>query len=82
MEMSEECVEAPDWKDMPEPHALCTLSWQDIYCQAVNSGYSPTVEDIKFMMHWLGPTEFDCNCDYNAWIEIKVQQYFEDIKKK
>jgi len=24
------------------------------------------------MMHWLGPTEFDCNCDYNAWIEIKV----------
>lgn len=70
--------EIPDWKDMPEPHSICTLSWEDIYAEAMSQNRNPTKEDMKEMMSYLNSTKFDCNVDYNSWLEYRVQQYYED----
>lgn len=76
--MNNEDYEIPNWKIKNQ--VVCTLSWEDLYAQAIESGYKPTKKDMTFMMNYLDSTKFDCNSDFNSWIKYRVHQYFEEIK--
>lgn len=67
-----------EWSDMPEPHSICKLSWEDIYNEAISQKRNPIKEDIIEMMNYLDSTRYDCNVDFNSWLEYRVQQYYED----
>lgn len=72
----------PDFKDMPEPVAVLTKSWEDYYPSAQRYTQehwkrNPTKEEITALFD----DDFNWDCEYSQyWSEIDnaVDQFFSD----
>ena len=74
----------PIWDDMPKPTPILTLSWEDIWGEAVNVtkskfGRMPTKEEIKELFEITMQRGMDCESD-SFWgrIQYEVSEYYSD----
>lgn len=77
----------PEWKRMPKPKALLTVSWEDVYLTARNLtrarfGRDPRRKEIRFVFDEIGYANFSPESS-TLWsfIEYHVGEYYGSVEK-
>lgn len=88
--MAEKTIESndefPNWENMPEPEALLTLSWEDIYDIAKNISQDrlqrdPTQEDIKKIFNIICQKGMNAESEtFWSIIDIRCGFYYDELK--
>ncbi len=77
-------MDIPNFEGMPEPHAILTLSWEDIWPSAQTYTQDhwkrdPTAQEIKEIFQYIIHKGLDCE-DGTFWsiVSFRVEMYYED----